>query len=57
MVTPRTVGVVTVIGELPDLDLSCVDVAMAVALPALVGVKTPAEVIVPPVAVQVTVEL
>jgi hypothetical protein len=51
------VGVVTVIGELPNLVVSCVEVAVTIALPAPVGVKTPAEIIVPPVAVQVTVEL
>jgi hypothetical protein len=42
MVTPRAVGVVTVIGELPNFVESCVEVAMMVAEPAPAGVKTPA---------------
>jgi hypothetical protein len=41
----------------PDLVVSCVDVAVTVAVPAAEGVNTPAEVIVPPVADQVTPEL
>ncbi len=57
MVIPRMVGVVTVIGEDPNLPGSCVEVAVAVALPELAGVKMPVEVIVPPVAVHVTAEL
>jgi hypothetical protein len=38
----------------PDLLPSCTEVAVTVALPAPDGVKTPPELIVPPVAVQVT---
>jgi hypothetical protein len=41
----------------PDLVASCVDVAVMVVVPAVVGVKTPDELIVPPVALQVTAEL
>ncbi|HEV2487590.1 MAG TPA: hypothetical protein VGT08_18865 [Terracidiphilus sp.] len=41
----------------PNLVVSCVDVAVIVAFPAPDGVNTPAGVIVPPVAVQVTAEL
>ena len=41
----------------PDLVASCVEVAVMVAGPAAAGVKTPAELIVPPVAPQVTAEL
>ena len=37
----------------PDLDGSCTEVAVQVALPAPDGVRTPADVMVPPVAVQV----
>src|ERR1039458_2176883 len=48
---------VTVTGADPDLVASCVDVAVMVVLPAAVGVKTPDELIVPPVAAQVTAEL
>jgi hypothetical protein len=50
-------GPVTATVALPDLVASCVDVAMMVAVPAAVGVKTPDELIVPPVAAQVTAEL
>jgi hypothetical protein len=46
---------VTVAG--PDLVESCVDVAVIVAVPEVVGVNTPNEVIEPSVAAQVTVEL
>jgi hypothetical protein len=49
--------VVTVTGADPDLVESCVEVAVIVAVPAAVGVKTPDELIVPPVAAQVTAEL
>lgn len=49
--------VVTVTVTLPDLVESCVEVAVHVAVPTAVGVSTPEEVIVPPVAVQVTPEL
>jgi hypothetical protein len=41
----------------PDLVTSCVEIAVMVAAPAVVGVKTPVAVIVPPVADQVTPEL
>ena len=41
----------------PDLVVSCVEVAVMVAVPVPLGVNTPAEVIVPPVADQVTAEL
>ena len=50
-------GTFTVTVALPDFVESCVDVAVIIALPVPVGVKTPAEVIVPPVAVQFTPEL
>jgi hypothetical protein len=42
---------------LPDFVLSCVDVAVIVAVPVAVGVNTPEDVIVPSVALQVTAEL
>jgi hypothetical protein len=48
---------VTVTGADPDLVESCVEVAVMVAVPAAVGVKTPDELIVPSVAAQVTAEL
>ena len=41
----------------PDLVASCVEVAVMVAVPVPLGVNTPAEVMVPPVADQVTAEL
>ncbi|MGD0482245.1 MAG: hypothetical protein ABSA42_18905 [Terracidiphilus sp.] len=41
----------------PDLVASCVEVAVMVAGPAAVGVYTPDELMVPPVAPQVTAEL
>lgn len=47
----------TVIETILEMDGDCVEVAVIVAVPALVGVKTPALVIVPPVAVHVTAEL
>ena len=47
----------TVIDALPDFVLSCVDVAVIVAVPVAVGVNTPEDVIVPSVALQVTAEL
>jgi uncharacterized membrane protein len=50
-------GAVTVTLAEPDFVKSCVEVAVMLAVPMLVGVKTPALVTVPPVAVQVTVEL
>jgi hypothetical protein len=49
--------VVTVTGADPDLVESCVEVAVMVAVPAAFGVKTPDELMVPPVAAQVTAEL
>ena len=48
---------VTVTGADPDLVESCVEVAVMVAVPAAVGVKTPDELMVPPAADQVTAEL
>jgi hypothetical protein len=48
---------VTVTGADPDLVASWVEVAVMVAVPAPVGVKTPDELMVPPVAAQVTAEL
>ena len=50
-------GMVTVTVAEPDLVESAVDVAVMVAVPAADGVNTPAEVIVPSVADQVTAEL
>ena len=50
-------GMVTVTVDDPDLVESCVEVAVIVAVPAPAGVKTPADVIVPPLAVQLTAEL
>ena len=41
----------------PDLVASCVEVAVMVAVLALLGVNTPAALIVPPVADHVTAEL
>jgi len=49
--------VVTVTVAEPDLVESSVEVAVMLAVPVAEGVKTPAEVIVPPVAVHVTPEL
>ena len=49
--------VVTVTVPAPNFVAFCVEVAVMVAVPAPVGVKTPEDVIVPPVAVQVTAEL
>lgn len=48
---------VTVTDAAPNLVESCVEVAVIVAVPAPEGVKTPADVTVPPVAVHVTPEL
>jgi len=50
-------GAVTVTLAVPYLVESSVEVAVMVAVPVVDGVKTPAEVIVPPLAVQVTPEL
>lgn len=41
----------------PDFVVSCVEVAVMVAVPVRLGVKTPEELTVPPVADQVTAEL
>ena len=48
---------VTVTVEVPDFEVSSVDVAVMVAVPAAVGEKTPAEVTEPPVADHNTEEL
>lgn len=48
---------VTVILSSPEMDGDWVEVAVIVAVPAPAGVKSPALVIVPPVAVHVTAEL
>lgn len=59
-VIPVTVGgAVTVIVADPETFVypACAEFAVHVAVPVPDGVKTPAEVIVPPVAVQVTAEL
>jgi len=50
-------GAVTVTGAEPNLVASCVEVAVTLAVPAPLGVNTPEEVIVPPVADQFTAEL
>ena len=50
-------GAVTVTVALPDFVVSCFEVAVTVAGPIPLGVKTPDGVIVPSVAVQVTAEL
>jgi hypothetical protein len=51
-------GAVTFTVAVPDLLVSCVDVAVTVMLPAVPGaVRSPDELIVPALAVQVTVEL
>ena len=42
---------------MPDFVVSCVDVAVIIAVPADVGLNTPEDVIVPSVAAQATVEL
>jgi hypothetical protein len=57
IVMDSAVGVATAIDAFPDFVVSCVDVAVMVAVPAAEGVNTPAEVIVPSVAAHVTVEL
>jgi len=41
----------------PDFVVSCVEVAVMIAVPVPLGVKTPAEVTEPPVADHVTAEL
>jgi hypothetical protein len=52
-------GAVTVIVAEPDMPVypAWAELAVQVAVPAPEGVKTPAEVIVPPLAVQLTAEL
>ena len=50
-------GGATVTVVLPDAAGSCTEIAMIVAVPTTVGVNTPEEVIVPPVAVQFTAGL
>jgi hypothetical protein len=49
--------VFTVTAALPDFVVSWVEIAVMVAVPVAEGVNTPAEVIVPSVAVHVTPEL
>jgi hypothetical protein len=60
-VTDVMVGVIVVAETTtlldPDLVVSCVEVAVMIAVPVPLGVKTPADVIVPPVADHVTAEL
>jgi hypothetical protein len=41
----------------PDFEVSCVEVAVMVAVPVAAGVNTPEDVIVPSDAAQVTAEL
>ena len=50
-------GVVTVTVADPDLEVSWVDVAVMIAVPAEEGLNTPEEVTVPPVADHLTVLL
>jgi hypothetical protein len=51
-------GAVTFTVAVPDLVVSCVDVAVTVTLPAALGaVRSPDELMVPALALQVTVEL
>jgi hypothetical protein len=57
MIIANDACAVTAIEVVPDFMLSWVDVAVIVAVPEAVGVNTPEDVIVPPVAVQVTAEL
>jgi hypothetical protein len=54
LVTTGGGGAVTVIVAEPDLVESCVEVAVQVAVPTPLGVSTPPEVIVPPVALHIT---
>ena len=51
------VGLPTTIDTLPDLEVSCVEVAVMVAVPVPAGVNTPEDVIVPSVEPQVTAGL
>jgi hypothetical protein len=51
------VGLPTSIDAVPDFEVSCVEVAVMVAVPVPEGVNTPEDVIVPSVAPQVTAEL
>jgi hypothetical protein len=57
MVGTGLLGATTVIEAVPDFVVSCVEVAVIVAVPVAVGENTPTDVIVPPVADQVTAEL
>jgi hypothetical protein len=51
-------GAVTFTVAVPDLVASCIDVAVTITLPAVLGaVKSPEELTVPALAPQVTVEL
>ena len=50
-------GTITVITAAPDLVASCKEVALQLAVPAAAGVNTPADVMVPLVADQLTAEL
>ena len=51
-------GAVTLTVAVPDLVVSCVDVAVTVTLPAALGaVRSPEELMLPVLALQVTVEL
>jgi hypothetical protein len=51
------VGLPTSIVAVPDFEVSCVEVAVMVAVPVPAGVNTPEDVIVPSDAAQVTAEL
>jgi hypothetical protein len=51
------VGLATAIDAVPDFVVFCVDVAVIVAVPVVAGVNTPEDMIVPPVALQVTAGL
>lgn len=50
-------GLPTSIVAVPDFEVSCVEVAVMVAVPVAAGVNTPEDVIVPSDAAQVTAEL
>ena len=53
MKTVWIAGAIVTVAE-PDLDVSCTEVAVIVALPVPDGVNTPPGVMLPPVAVHVT---
>ena len=57
MVIDSAVEVATATEVVPDFVVSCVEVAVIVAVPEVVGVNAPDEVIEPSVVAQVTVEL